>query len=152
MQQYLLRLSTSWASAVTRPGVVIFDQAYLQFVISLLALRAPATRAEVTEALRAVPFADVALHVDAAPADLTRRLKLRFEQLGAFGRWLEAGAGRSEAYRGLAELLQDAFEDSGGTVLETRSPDDPSFVEEVARAARAVDRIRGKTALSACRS
>jgi energy-coupling factor transporter ATP-binding protein EcfA2 len=152
MRQYLLRLSTSWERAVSRPGVVIFDQAYLQFVISLLALRTQATRADLTEALHAVPWADVALRLDAAPADLAQRLNVRLSQLGAFGRWLEAGAGRSDVYRALSEVLHEAFEESGGTVLETRSSDDPSFGQEVRRAAMAVVRIRGKATLSACGS
>jgi energy-coupling factor transporter ATP-binding protein EcfA2 len=142
MKQYLIRLSAARAKVEANPGVFIFDQGYLQFVTTVLAMGAEARRSQVSETLRAVPPADVALHIAAPPGELAQRLNLRLRNVGALGRFLEAGAGSSEAYLLMSDLVQDELERSGATVLRTRSPNDESFSEELERAALAIERVR----------
>src|SRR5579863_7370373 len=144
LRQYLYRLSAAWVKGEARPGVFILDQGYLQFVATLLAERPEAAKAQVSEALSAVPLADVSLCVEAPAGDLARRLDARLRNAGALGRWLEAGAGSSKAYGVLSDLMWDELESRGAIVLRTKSPDDDSFQDEIERASAMIERVRGK--------
>jgi RecA/RadA recombinase len=142
MRQYLFRLAAAWAKAEASPGVIIFDQAYLQFLATVLALDDSAGANETEAALRLAPRADLALRVEAAQSDLASRLDARLERVGALGRLLEAGAGSVERYLILSQLLQDELEKQGRAVLKVRSSADGGFAAEIERAAEAVDRRR----------
>jgi hypothetical protein len=138
LRQYQIRLSAAWASARASPGVVIFDQAYLQLLATLLAIRGNADSSDASMAIEGSPSADLALCLDAAPEVLESRLHDRFERVGAIGRLLEAGAGRSEFYLAACRLLHDALVEEGRLTLTARSSAGEGFAREVERIAEIV--------------
>lgn len=144
MRQYHRRLAGAWAKARASQGVVIFDQGYLQFAATLLALGHKAEGRAARAAVEATPSADMALCLEAPPEALSSRLRERSERVGPVGRLLEAGGGESEAYGGVNRLLQAALAERGRLTLTASSRDGEGLAKEVERIAQAVRPLLAK--------
>lgn len=89
LRQYAWRLSHLWAKAGEDNGIVIFDQAFVQLVCSLVLLSAAANESRITEALDLVPRPDLLVRMHAPRALLQTRLMKRERRQGRIDRMLE---------------------------------------------------------------
>jgi thymidylate kinase len=89
LSQYLLRLNTAWHQALDKDQIVIFDQAYVQAVCSLILLGRPANDALVMELLQRVPRPDLLIQLEAPEPVLAARLRERSRDQGIIERFFE---------------------------------------------------------------
>lgn len=83
LRQYLLRLSCTWHDAANADDIVVFDQAFVQLICTLVSLHPAAGPDDVDAALDAVPRPDLLVRL-CAPADILRaRLIERRRRLNA---------------------------------------------------------------------
>jgi thymidylate kinase len=76
MRQYLVRLSKTWAKAAQSDEIWIFDQAYIQAVLSIMMVQRQMAVSDVLALLSFVPHSDLAFHI-ATPVDV---IEARSEQ------------------------------------------------------------------------
>ena len=87
--QYLLRLNTTWQGAAHKEHIVVFDQAYVQAVCSLILLGRPADDALVTRLLDRIPHPDLLIQLEAPKSLLESRLRDRRRDQSAMERYFE---------------------------------------------------------------
>jgi thymidylate kinase len=90
LSQYILRLSYSWHRASATGRIVLFDQAFVQLVCSLVLFSRCVNESLIADALDITPRADLAIRLEAPPDLLAARLEERKCQQSAFERLLEA--------------------------------------------------------------
>ncbi len=134
LRQYLVRLVHSWQRAALASDLVLFDQAFIQALCSLVLLGRAADRHQLAGALDMVPAPDLLIRVNAPKEVLTARLgrrqdaQSRLEQL--FELDLNANLGFVPIVDELSELLR-----SRGRSLVCVDSDSPSLMGD------ALDRI-----------
>lgn len=90
LRQYLVRLGVSWLEASKNPGVVIFDQGFVQLVSTLVLTGQVDRDDRIVTALRAVPQPDMIVRVCTPAQEIECRLDRRKKALGFVGRLLES--------------------------------------------------------------
>jgi thymidylate kinase len=89
LSQYILRLSHSWYRASTARHIVLFDQAFVQLICSLVLLGRMADESLIAHALDSAPRSDLLIRLDAPLEVLTARLEDRGRQQSAIERLFE---------------------------------------------------------------
>lgn len=89
LAQYLLRLNTTWQRAKGKDHIVLFDQAYVQAVCSLILLGRPANEARVMQLLDRIPHPDLLIQLEAPEPVLEARLRDRSRDQSAMERFFE---------------------------------------------------------------
>ena len=74
LRQYIWRFSHTWHTFSKRDCVVIFDQAFIQVICSLVLLAAASDETHILQALELVPKPDLLVRLDAPREILTARL------------------------------------------------------------------------------
>lgn len=87
--QYLSRLFWSWQCAAQTDQIVLFDQAFVQAVCSLVLLGSGGDKMSIGRALDAVPKGDLMVRLSAPNEILEERLRLRQSRQGAMERLFE---------------------------------------------------------------
>ena len=87
--QYLLRLNTTWQRAAHKDHIVLFDQAYVQAVCSLILLGRPADDALVMRLLDKIPHPDLLIQLVAPKSVLETRLRDRRRDQSTMERFFE---------------------------------------------------------------
>jgi hypothetical protein len=141
MRQYLVRLSAAWRKAGNSDRITIFDQGYVQAVLSILLARERASEEDVMTMLSVAPGSDLAIRVDAPISEIEGRLKLREKALGRVGRLFESKLGEPIDHARAADWLQSGLRRTGRTVLRISSADQDTLRIELARVQREIDRV-----------
>jgi thymidylate kinase len=89
LSQYLLRLNTAWQQAQTKDHIVIFDQAYVQVICSMILLGPHVPDDTVKDLLHRVPRPDLLIQLEAPHAVLEARLRERSRDQGMLERYFE---------------------------------------------------------------
>lgn len=89
LSQYILRLSHSWHRASASSHIVLFDQAFVQFICSLVLLSRSPDGSLIADALDAAPRSDLAIRLDAPREVLAARLKDRDRRQSSLERLFE---------------------------------------------------------------
>lgn len=89
LRQYIWRLARAWFSAPSEDHVVIFDQAFVQLICTLVLLSASAKDTVVARALNLVPKPDILIRLNAPRETLRERLVERYRGQSWMERLLE---------------------------------------------------------------
>lgn len=89
LSQYILRLSHAWCRASAVGHIVLFDQAFVQFICSLVLLGRSDDVSLIARALDASPRPDLLIRLGAPPNILAARLKDRGRRQSAIERLFE---------------------------------------------------------------
>jgi len=110
LRQYIWRFSHTWYTDSKRDCIVIFDQAFIQVICSLVLLAAAPDRLHILRALDLVPRPDLLVRIDAPREILTARLVERERRQSWIDRLLEFDLKTSlrsiEVLHQIYELLQ----------------------------------------------
>jgi adenylate kinase family enzyme len=132
MRQYLARLSDSWRGASGSDHPIVFDQAFIQAISSLMLLGENEDEALVSRLLDRVPKADLFIRLDAPRETLGSRLRARLVAQGLLERLFELDVERNLALIDIIDRLQALLEKRGETVICVRSLDPASLEDGVA--------------------
>jgi thymidylate kinase len=129
LSQYLTRLSSSWQSASASEQLVIFDQAFVQAISSLMLLGKSEDEALVSQLLDRAPKPDLIVRLDAPREILETRLRARQNAQGLAERLFELDLERNLKLIGIIDRLQALLEKRGETVIRVNSRDRHSLEE-----------------------
>jgi thymidylate kinase len=133
MRQYIWRRGHLWRDSQHAAGIVIFDQAFIQVVYSLLVLGGRADEALIAQALDAVPMPDLLIRLE-APLELVRaRLVDRRRRQGSIERLLEIDVRKNLETIGVIDVLHDLLRKRGQTVICIDSADPRQLDEAMCR-------------------
>jgi len=111
LRQYLFRLSYAWYGARDAKDIVVFDQAFVQLICTLVSLNLAARPCDVDAALDAVPQPDLLVRLY-APANILRaRLTERRRRLNAIENLFELDLDTNLISRVVADRLRDRLQD-----------------------------------------
>ncbi|MBV9519713.1 MAG: AAA family ATPase [Hyphomicrobiales bacterium] len=133
LSQYLTRLSSSWQAASASDTIMVFDQAFIQAVSSLMLLGENEDEMLVSQLLDRAPKADLLIRLDAPRDVLEARLTARQNAQGLMERLFELDLARNLALIGIIDRLQALLEKRGETVIRVNSLDHQSHEEGMAR-------------------
>jgi thymidylate kinase len=77
MRRYLKGLSQAWTKAEKSNDIWIFDQAYVQFILSILRVQPRISDEDIIALLGAVPRSDLVISIETPAAKLEERLRQR---------------------------------------------------------------------------
>lgn len=133
LSQYLTRLSSSWQSAAASERLVLFDQAFVQAISSLMLLGENEDEALVSQLLDRAPQADLVIRLDAPREILEERLRARQKAQGLAERLFELDLERNLKLIGIIDRLQGLLERRGQAVVSVNSHDRHTLEEGAAR-------------------
>lgn len=93
MRQYLIRLGANWAQAEKANEIWLFDQAYLQAIVSIAVANPSITDAQLVDLIEIAPKSDLVVRIEAPSDEIHARLKRRHAQIGEIGVLLEDRSG-----------------------------------------------------------
>lgn len=131
--QYVVRLSRSWRLACRTNHIVIFDQAFVQTVCSLMLLGRAPDEAAAARALDSAPKSDMLIQLEAPRDILEARLHNRERFQGAVQQLFELDLQRNLQSIAIIQCLQDLLQRRGRPVVRLRSLDEGSLCEAVER-------------------
>ena len=133
LSQYLSRLSRSWQCASMSQHIVVFDQAFVQAVSSLMLLGRQEDETLVSRLLDRCPKADLLIRLDAPRDILAARLGARQEAQSTLERFFELDMKRNLDLIRIIDRLQALLEQRGEAVVRVDSLDVNSLDEAAAR-------------------
>jgi thymidylate kinase len=134
LAQYVSRLSRAWLQASNNSHIVLFDQAFVQAVCSLVLFCGAADELLISNALDAIPKSDLLVRLDAPAEILEARLRDRERLEGRVGRLLELDLATNLRSSAIVDCLQDLLRKAGRQVTNAASLDQLSLhnaVEQV---------------------
>lgn len=141
-RRYLAQLCRSWAEARSSGAVVIFDQAYLTALCSLVILARPAGRTTLAQGLNLLPKPDLLVRLDAPRELLESRLRERLDRQGRFERLFEFDLKTNLRQIDVADDVTAMLHEQGRSMVHISSLD----IESLQSAVRT---ITGETAMTA---
>jgi thymidylate kinase len=133
LRQYLLRLLCSWNRAARSGDVVLFDQAFVQALCSLVLLGRGVDRTRVAQALDRVPVPDLLIRLDADEAVLETRLSDRQRHQGRIEHLFELDMKANLASVAIVDELHEMLLLRGRPVISASSADRERLSDAVAR-------------------
>jgi hypothetical protein len=133
LRQYLLRLSSSWHRASSADHIVLFDQAFVQAVCSLVLLGRVKDRALISHALDFVPNPDLLVRIEVPQEILEARLRDRERRQSAIERLLELDLGRNLELIGIVDQLHRLLRARGQPMASISSVDPVALGDAVER-------------------
>jgi hypothetical protein len=133
--QYISRLSRNWAELSPGCHVVVFDQAFIQVVCSLVLLSGRDDERLICQALDEIPQSDLSVRLDAPITVLDGRLRDRLQLAGGMERRLELDVTTSLRTADIVICIDNILRRKGRPLAIATSLDQRSLDE-------AVDRIR----------
>jgi hypothetical protein len=138
LSQYAVRLLHCWRRALATERIAVFDQAFVQFICSLVLLGRSAEESLIAEALNFCPQADLLVRLDAAPHLLATRLQDRERRQSATERLFELDLDTNLKSIGIIDHLDRLLLDRGQPVIRAISADQRSLSESAAAIEAAV--------------
>lgn len=138
LRQYIWRLTHSWNRARTSERIIIFDQAFIQALCSLVLLGAPKHADRLVQALDVVPRADLLVRIEARPEILRARLQKRERRQGMLERMLELDLETNLRSIEVIDDLERLLLERGAVMVGVPSGDDASrdvILDQLARTA-----------------
>ena len=104
MWQYLVRLGAGWSQAAKSDDIWLFDQAYLQAIVSIAVANPYLTDPDLAALVELAPKSDLIVLLETASDEIQARLVRRRAQLGSIGNFLEDRSGIREQLAATARL------------------------------------------------
>jgi thymidylate kinase len=123
LSQYIARLSHSWHRSCRAGHIVLFDQAFVQVVCSLVLLGRYSDEALVARALDSIPKPDLLVRLDASRDDLDGRLRERERRQSALERLFELDLKTNLDSMGIIDQLHALLQKRGQAVIRVSSLD-----------------------------
>jgi thymidylate kinase len=131
LTQYMLRLSHSWGHASTARNIVLFDQAFVQLVCSLVLLGRTVDESLIARALSSTPKSDLLIRLDAPTEVLAARLRDRQCRQSGTERLLELDVGTNLESIRIIDHLHGLMENMGQSVITASSLDQRALCRSV---------------------
>ncbi len=131
--QYVSRLSRAWSQASNTGHIVLFDQAFIQEVCSLVLVCAVVDELLISHALDAIPKSDILVRLDAPTEILEARLRDRERLESRFERLLELDLATSLRSLDAVDCLHELLRKGGRQIMNAASLDQRSLNEAVER-------------------
>jgi thymidylate kinase len=131
LAQYVSRLSRAWFQASNTGHIVLFDQAFVQAVCSLVLLCGAADELLISHALDAIPQSDLLVRLDAPTEILEARLRDRQRLESRIERLLELDLATSLRSLAIADCLHELLRKGGRQIMNAASLDQHSLNEAV---------------------
>jgi thymidylate kinase len=131
LAQYVSRLSRAWFQASNTGHVVLFDQAYVQVVCSLVLLSGVVDEVPISHALDSIPKADLLVRLDAPIEILEARLRDRQRLASRIDRLLEFDLATNLRSLAVVDRLQELLRKGGVQVMNATLLDQHSLNEAV---------------------
>lgn len=131
LSQYILRLSHSWYQASKTDHVVLFDQAFVQAVCSLVMFCCDADETLIASALDFIPRPDLLIRLNAPQKTLRTRLRDRQRLQSLIERMFEVDLRTNIEARQICEQLHDLLRRRGQVVTCVNSFDARSLNDAV---------------------
>jgi len=131
LSQYIVRLSHSWRRAATSGGIVLFDQAFVQLICSLVLLSRRVDESLIEDAMNIAPHSDLAIHLQAPTNILAARLEARKSGQGLFERVLELDINTNLKLIDIVDQLHRLLVDREQSIVCASSLDRQSLDEAV---------------------
>lgn len=129
LSQYLSRILNSWRHAAMADEIMLFDQAFVQAICSLVLLGKIEDDALILEALDMTPKPDLLIWVDGPRDMLAERLRRRAEAQSATERLLEFDIATNLAFVEIAERLDTLLRRRGRAATRVISLEQGSLDE-----------------------
>jgi thymidylate kinase len=143
--QYIMRLFFAWRHSATVEHIVLFDQAFVQFVCSLVLLGRLTDESLISNALDSCPRPDMLIRLDAPCETLAARLTDRERRQGAIERLFELDLASNLQSARIIDRLHRMLLDRGHSVTCASSLDQKSLGESLLAIQRAlVTRLEGE--------
>ncbi len=136
LRQYLLRLLCSWQRAALARHIVMFDQAFVQALASLVILAKAEDCARMVRAFHRIPKSDLVVRIDAPAELLEARLRKRGERQPRFERLLELDLPTNLRFAPAIEKVCALFDEQVAEIVSIRSGDPVSRADALARIER----------------
>lgn len=134
MSQYIVRLSHAWRQALQADHIVLFDQAFVQVVCSLMSFQGrELDEALLLQALEHVPKSDLLIRLDAPHEVLKARLCDRIHHQSRFERLLEFHRDTDLVSMHLIDQMHELLRKRGQPVICIASLDQESLHDSVLR-------------------
>jgi thymidylate kinase len=131
LAQYVSRLSRAWFRASNNGHIVLFDQAFVQAVCSLVLLCGVVDELLISDALDAIPKSDLLVRIDAPTEILEARLRDRQRLESRIERLLELDLATSLRSLAIADCLHELLRKGGRQIVNAASLDQHSLNEAV---------------------
>jgi thymidylate kinase len=131
LAQYLSRLSRAWFQASNTGHIVLFDQAFVQAVCSLVLLGGVIDELLISHALDEIPKSDLLVRLDAPTEILAARLRDRERHESRIERLLELDLATNLRSLAIVDCLQGLLLKQGRPVMNAASLDQHSLNETV---------------------
>jgi thymidylate kinase len=138
LSQYILRLSHSWHQASKADHVVLFDQAFVQTVCSLVMFCCDADEALIATALASIPRPDLLIRLNAPQETLWARLRDRERLQSLIERMFEADLKTNIEARQICARLYGLLRKRGQSVTCVNSFDARSLKDAVNKIERRI--------------
>jgi thymidylate kinase len=138
LKNYLARMRNDWSRAEQSRRIWVFDQGYVQAVVTVAMIQPTITIETIVGLLKAVPQSDVVIHVKTPANDIEGRIAKRNRAIGRVGRLFEEDLGDAAKQAELAERFEILLRGSGRLVLSVTSSDGQTAYDAVAEAANAI--------------
>jgi hypothetical protein len=129
--QYVSRLSRAWFQASNTGHIVLFDQAFVQAVCSLVLLCGVVDESLISHALDAIPKSDLLVRLDAPTDILEARLLDRQRLESRIERLLELDLATSLRSLAIVDCLHELLRKGGRQIMNAASLDQHSLNEAV---------------------
>ena len=139
LRQYIARLERSWNRAKALPGVVIFDQGFVQAISSLVLLGRAPSEALAARALDAAPRADLLVRLDAPRDVLQARLSDRTRSQGRLEQMLEMDIPTNLRSIDIIDDLQNMLACNGQPIAVARCIDHASLAVSLSAVVAQID-------------
>jgi thymidylate kinase len=147
MSQYIVRLSHAWRQASQADHIVVFDQAFVQAVCSLVSFhdRKP-DEALIAEVLEHIPKSDLLIRLDAPRETLKARLYDRVRRQSRIERLFELHQDTNLGSMHLIDLVHEQLRQRGRSVMRVASLDQRSLHDSVREVGRQINLEIGRPA------
>lgn len=138
LRQYIWRFSHVWYKADQEDQIVIFDQAFIQVVCSLVLLTATPDERRIVQALNLVPKPDLLVRLDAPREVLTQRLIEREHRQSRIDWLLEFDRKTNLRSIDVLHHLRELLLRQGVSSIDVDCTDTPARAEAVQRIEHAI--------------
>jgi thymidylate kinase len=130
LRQYIWRRAHAWHAHQNTTGIVIFDQAFIQVIFSLVVAGDSADETLIAQALDAVPMPDLLIRLQASPEMVGDRLADRRCRQGPIERLLEVDVRSNLESLPVMDVLHRLLRGRGQSVICVNTAD-PQSSDEV---------------------
>jgi thymidylate kinase len=142
LSQYLLRLLLSWERAPRAHHIVLFDQAFIHGLASLMVLTKTTEPTAIEQAFGRIPKPDMLIRVHAPDDVLRARLSKRRRKQSRFERLLEPDLLTNLRFGPALDVLCGTFDREVGPVVPVHTNDSDSRAAALARIWRKAEGAR----------